>query len=102
MSHVEEDVMRELMHDATADLFAPRGAAAGAIRHQRRRQLRTRMIGAGATAAVAGIAVGVIATSGGGSVPGAPGSSAIHNAQLTAAQQTLYSLSGARPGGSWC
>jgi len=90
--------MRALMRDATADLFASPAATARMFRHQRRRELRTRLVGAGATAAVAGLAVGVIAvTAGGGAVPGGT-ASAVKNAQLTAAQQTLYSLSSAAAG----
>ena len=99
MPDIQEDVMRELMHDATSDLFAPPGAAAGALRHQRRRQFRTRMIGAGATAAVAGLAVGVVVTTSGGT-GSVPGGGVTHSAQLTAAQQTLYSLSSASAGSS--
>jgi hypothetical protein len=98
MSPIEEDVMRELMRDATSDLFASPAATAGAIRYQRRRQFRTRMIGAGATAAVAGLAVGVIVTTSGGGSPPAVGAPVTIPAKLTAAQQTLYSLSSAAAG----
>lgn len=98
MPDIQEEVMRELMRDATSDLFAPRTAAASAIRHQRRRQFRSRMIGAGATAAVAGLAVGVVVTTSGGAAGPAGTTPAVHNAQLTAAQRTLYSLSSAAAG----
>jgi len=98
MPDIQEEVMRELMRDATSDLFAPRTAAASAIRHERRRQFRSRMIGAGATAAVAGLAVGVVLTTSGGAAGPAGTTPAVHNAQLTAAQQTLYSLSSAAAG----
>ncbi|HEY0934438.1 MAG TPA: sigma factor, partial [Trebonia sp.] len=51
MPPVDEDIMRELMTRATADLFAPAAAAAGAIRRQRRHRLRNRALGAAGTAA---------------------------------------------------
>jgi hypothetical protein len=99
MPDIQEDVMRELMRDATADLHAPRSAAAGAIRHVRRRQLRNRLIGAGAAAAVAGLAVGVIVTTSSGGAGGfTPPAVSTGPLQLTAAQQALYSLSDAAAG----
>jgi hypothetical protein len=107
MPDIQEDVMRELMRDATSDLVASPAVTAGVIRRQRRRQFRTRMIGAGATAAVAGLAVGIVAaTSGPGPAGNGGRPTGVQNAELTAAQETLYSLSSAaaqspRPSGRY-
>jgi hypothetical protein len=94
MPDIDEDVMRELMILSTADLFAGSAATAEALRRQRQRRLRTRVLGVTGVAAAAGLAVGTLV------IPsGAAGSAGTtHTAQLTAAQQTLYGLSAAAAG----
>jgi hypothetical protein len=98
MPDTEEDVLRELMSRATADLSAPRSAAAQALRAQRQHQLRTRLLGVTGIAAAAGLAVGTLTIGSGGhpaTGPGGPAGNAPQTAQLTAAQKTLYGLSAA-------
>jgi hypothetical protein len=103
MPDIDEDVMRELMLRSTADLFAGRGATAEALRRQRQRRVRTRVLGVTGIAAAAGLAVGTLTTGSGAAGPGArpaassTGSSTggIKAAQLTDAQRTLYGLSAA-------
>ena len=94
MPDIDDDVMRELMIHSTADLFARPAVAAEALRRQRQRRLRTRVLGVTGVAAAAGLAVGTLA------IPSGAASSAgtTHIAQLTAAQQTLYGLSAAAAG----
>jgi hypothetical protein len=97
MPDIDEDVMRELMILSTADLFARPAATAEALRRQRQRRLRTRVLGVTGIAAAAGVTVGTLAIPSGAARPvvaaGPPGTT--HAAQLTAAQQTLYGLSAA-------
>ena len=102
MRDIDDDVMSQLMIQSTADLFAGPAATAEALRRQRQRRLRTRVLGVTGVAAAAGLAVGTLA------IPsGAAGSAGTtHVAQLTAAQQTLYGLSAAaassdRPAGRY-
>jgi hypothetical protein len=64
MPDFEDDALRDLMVRATEDLVAPRTAAARAIRRQRWRRTRVRVLGVAGTAAAVGLAVGVL-------VPGA-------------------------------
>jgi hypothetical protein len=92
MPDIDDDIMRELMIQSTADLFAGPAATAAALRRQRQRRLRTRMLGITGVAAAAGLAVGTLAT---GSGPGSPASPTQGTVQLTAAQRTLYGLSAA-------
>jgi hypothetical protein len=112
MQEIDEDITRELMTRATADLFAPPGAAAAAIRRQRQHRLRNRVVGVAGTAAAAGLAAGTLATAGSGHP--VPGQSAVTQSgtaravTLTAAQRTLFGLrdaaaaTPARPAGMWC
>jgi hypothetical protein len=102
MRDIDDDVMSQLMIQSTADLFAGPAATAEALRRQRQRRLRTRVLGVTGVAAAAGLAVGTLA------IPSGPAGSAgtTHIAQLTAAQQTLYGLSAAaasfdRPAGRY-
>ena len=102
MRDIDDDVMSQLMIQSTADLFAGPAATAEALRRQRHRRLRTRVLGVTGVAAAAGLAVGTLA------IPSGPAGSAgtTHIAQLTAAQQTLYGLSAAaasfdRPAGRY-
>lgn len=106
MPDIDEDIMRQLMTRATEDLFAPRAAAAQALRRQRRHRARARVTAVAGTAAAAGLAAGVLLPgTGGGARPAGPGSGASGTAasgtassgtagvQLTAAQRELFSLS---------
>ncbi len=101
MPDTDEDVMRELMFRSTADLFAPPAAAAAALRRQRQRRLRARVLGVTGIAAAAGLAVGTLATGVGATGAGAHPAGAAATAgetkaaQLTDAQRTLYGLSAA-------
>ena len=103
MPDIDDDVMRELMIHSTADLFARPVVAAEALRRQRQRRLRTRVLGVTGVAAAAGLAVGTLAIPSGAQPAARPGvaagsggsGGAVHAAQLTAAQQTLYGLSAA-------
>ena len=117
MPDIDEDVMRGLMIQSTADLFARPAATAGALRRQRQRRLRTRVLGATGIAAAAGLAVGTLVIPSGAQPAARPGvaagtggtggsSGTVHAAELTAAQQTLYGLSAAaattqRPAGRY-
>jgi hypothetical protein len=103
MPDLDEDILRQLMLRSTDDLFAPTHAASAAIRRQRRHRMRTRVLGAAGTAAAAGLAVGTIASSQGGSGGtsqatlrgGSGGTSQTVPIRLTAAQRTLFGLSAA-------
>jgi hypothetical protein len=111
MPDIDEDVMRELMMQSTADLFAGPAATAAALRRERQRRLRTRVLGITGVAAAAGLAVGTLATGSGGAGPvvrpAAPAAPSTRGAvQLTDAQRTLYGLSAAaaatpRPAGRY-
>jgi hypothetical protein len=111
MPDIDEDIMRELMVQSTADLFARSGPTAQALRRRRQRQLRTRVLGVTGIAAAAGLAVGTLAIPSGAQPAARPGAAAgsagtTHAAQLTVAQQTLYGLSTAaaatqRPAGRY-
>lgn len=109
MPDIDEDIMRELMIRSTADLFARPAATAAALKRQRQRQTRNRVLGVTGIAAAAGLAAGVLAIpSGANSTAGVAAGSGgtTHTAQLTAAQQTLYGLSAAaaaihRPAGRY-
>jgi hypothetical protein len=111
MPDIDEGIMRELMTHSTADLFAGPAATAGALRRQRQRRLRTRVLGVTGIAAAAGLAAGTLAIPSGAQPAARPGVAAgsagtTHTAQLTAAQQTLYGLSAAaaatqRPAGRY-
>ena len=97
MPDIDEDVMRELMILSTGDLFARPAATAEALRRQRQRRLRTRVLGVTGIAAAAGVTVGTLAIPSGAARPvvAAGSSGTTHAAQPTAAQQTLYGLSAA-------
>src|SRR6201986_2233763 len=102
MRDIDDDVMSQLMIQSTADLFAGPAATAEALRRQRQRRLRTRVLGVTGVAAAAGLAVGTLAIPSGAASP----AGTTHIAQLTAAQQTLYGLSAAaasfdRPAGRY-
>jgi len=113
MPDLDEDTLRQLMARSTDDLFAPTHAAAAAIKRQRRRRLRTRVLSVAGTAAAAGLAVGTIASSQGGSggmsqaTPrGGSGSTSQATPIRLTAKQTLLSLSAAaaaapRPAGRY-
>ncbi len=98
MPDIDEDVMRELMFRSTADLHARPAAAAGALKRQRQRQLRTRVLSVTGVAAAAGLAAGVLVIPSGGHTVLNPGAGAAQTVQLTAAQKTLYGLSAAAGG----
>jgi hypothetical protein len=99
MPDIDEDVMRELMTRSTADLFARPGATAGALKRQRQRRMRTRVLGVTGVAAAAGLAAGVLAIPSGAPPSGTAGSAGTtQTVQLTAAQKTLYGLSAAAAG----
>jgi hypothetical protein len=98
MPDIDEDIMRELMTRSTADLHARPAATAGALRRQRQRQTRTRLLGVTGVAAAAGLAAGVLANPSGAQPGGAGSAGATQTLQLTAAQQTLYGLSAAAAG----
>jgi hypothetical protein len=98
MPDIDEDVMRELMFRSTADLHARPAVTAGALKRQRQRQLRTRLLGVTGVAAAAGLAAGVLAIPSGGHTVVNPGAGATQTVQLTAAQKTLYGLSAAAAG----
>ena len=62
MSKTDEDVLRELLHRATDDLYAPSAVAAGIVTRHRRRLRNTRILsitttGVAAAAAVAAVVV---------------------------------------------
>ena len=106
MPDIDDDVMRELMIHSTADLFAGPAATVQALRRQRRHRTRTRVLGVTGIAAAAGLAAGTLAIPSGAQPAARPGvaagsggsggsGGAVHAAQLTAAQQTLYGLSAA-------
>src|ERR1700733_1990617 len=104
MPDIDEDVMSQLMIQSTADLFARPAATAQALRRQRQRRLRTRVLGVTGIAAAAGLAVGTLVIPSGAQPAARPGVAAgtggtggtggsggtVHAAELTAAQQTLY------------
>jgi hypothetical protein len=100
MPQVDEDIMRELMVRATADLTASPAAATAAIRRQRQHRLRTRVLGVAGAAAAAGLAAGTLTTMPGTqrAVSVADGAGQPVTARLTAAQQTLLRLSTAAAG----
>jgi hypothetical protein len=111
MPGTDEDVLRELMHRATADLHACPDVGSAVLTRQRRRHWRTRAVSAGLTGVAAGTAAGLLATSGpatSGGQPtggGQPASSA-PVLKLTAAQRAIYQLSSAaaqtpRPAGRY-
>jgi len=60
MPDIDEDIMRELMIRSTADLHARPAATAGALKRQRQRQMRTRVLGVTGIAAAAGLVAGVL------------------------------------------
>jgi hypothetical protein len=105
MPELDEDTIRELMFRSTDDLFASPAAAATAIKRQRRRHLRGRVLGVAGTAAAAGLAAGVLASGTGPSTSGGPSASGgVHLVpsgikssatpiRLTAAQKELFRLS---------
>jgi hypothetical protein len=101
MPDIDEDIMRELMIRSTADLFARPAATATALKRQRQRLTRNRVLGVTGIATAAGLAAGVLAIpSGAHSAAGVAAGSGgtTQTAQLTAAQQTLYGLSAAAAG----
>jgi hypothetical protein len=98
--NLDEDILRDLMVRSTSDLIASPAAATAAIKRQRRRRLRTRVLTVAGTAAAAGIAAGTMAsasgpgrTGGTGEAGGAGVASREPAIRLTAAQQALISLS---------
>jgi hypothetical protein len=109
MPDIDEDIMRELMILSTADLFARPAATAAALKRQRQRRTRNRVLGVTGIAAAAGLVAGVLAIPSSahpaaGVAAGSDGTT--QTAQLTAAQQTLYGLSAAaaaihRPAGRY-
>jgi hypothetical protein len=108
MPETDEDIVRELMIAATADLSAPQAATAAAIRRQRQHRTRARVLGVAGTAAAAGLVAGTLTTIGDRSAASARTGSAGQavTARLTAAQRTLFGLSEAaaatpRPAGRY-
>jgi hypothetical protein len=107
MPDIDEDIMRELMIRSTADLHARPAATAGALKRQRQRQMRTRVLGVTGIAAAAGLVAGVLTIPSGSHPSVAAGSAGTtQTVQLTAAQKTLYGLSAAaaaihRPAGRY-
>jgi len=113
MPGIDEDIMRELMHRCTDDLYASPHVAAAIVRRQRHRRLRRRALGVAVAGAAAGTAVAVVASAPGTARPAQNNGSATASGQagqttirLTAAQKSLYKLSDAaaktgRPGGRY-
>jgi hypothetical protein len=90
MPALDEDILRDLMHRATADLHAPAALTGQVIaRQRRRRQLRAAGITVTGAAAAAAVAVAVTATGAAGPA-GHRGGTTV---RLTAAQQALGQLS---------
>jgi hypothetical protein len=109
MPGIDEDIMRELMHRCTDDLYAPPHVAAAIVRRQRHRRLRHRALGVAVAGAAAGTAVAVVASAPGtarSAQNNASGQASQATIRLTAAQKSLYKLSDAaaqtgRPGGRY-
>jgi hypothetical protein len=113
MPEHDEDLLKSLMIRGTADLTLRRDAAQQAIKRQRRRRTRTRVVGVAGTAAVAGLAAGFLVPDLADSHPSPPSSqagashapsraAATHSTgragttiRLTAVQRALLSLSAA-------
>ncbi len=95
MPGIDEDILRELLHGCTADLYAPSTVTAGIISSHRRRRLRNRALSVAVTGAAAGTVFAVVAsTSGGAQTPGGTSrATAMPALRLTAAQTALYRLS---------
>jgi hypothetical protein len=94
MPGTDEDILRDLMGRATADLHASPGVTARVVARQRHLRWRNRAVATVVTGAAAGAVAGVVVAGQGGS--GTTGSQA-HGipAHLTAAQHVLYQLSDA-------
>jgi hypothetical protein len=100
MPGIDEDILRELMHDCTTDLHALSTVTAGIVSRHRRRRVRSRALSVAVTGAAAGTAFAVLASAPGASGGartggGATGATATPALRLTAAQTALYRLSSA-------
>jgi hypothetical protein len=115
MPLTDEDIVRDLLHRYTADVFPDASVATNVAVRQRRREIRRRAGSAVAAGAALGVAAGVIAivpargngpagdtgTAGGtgtgtaGAKPGGTASASAPAITLTAGQRVLYQLSAA-------
>jgi hypothetical protein len=100
MPATDEDILRDLMHRCTDDVYAPAAIATGVATRQRQRRHRRRVVSAVAAGAAFATVAGVVAAA---PSRGPAGTRAARPAiTLTAAQRVLYHLSsvaGARPQG---
>ena len=94
MPATDEDILRDLMHRCTDDIYPPASIATHVVSRQRRRHRRRQLVSLAATGAALGTIATVVAA-----VPrqAAPAPQAAHGSQpamkLTAEQRTLYQLS---------
>lgn len=116
MPATDEDIVRDLLHRCTADVYPAASVATGVIARQRRRDLRRRAVSAVAAGAALGTAAGFIAlvpgrgtgsggagalgtgpagTRSGGTSTGGATATARPALTLTASQRVLYQLSSA-------
>jgi hypothetical protein len=95
MPVTDEDVLHDLMHRATSDVYAPPATAGRIVARQRRRQWRTAAIGltAAAAAGVTAFAAVTAAAVGGPARTRTTTPATTPALTLTAAQQTLRHLS---------
>jgi hypothetical protein len=94
MSTTEEEILREVLHRSTDDLFAPSGSAAKALgycRHHRQKRFRSAVFATGVTGIAVIAAVTAVA------IPSAnsPRESVISPPRATAGQRELYQLASA-------
>lgn len=107
MPLTDEDIVRDLLHCYTADVYPDASVATAVAARQRLRQVRRRAGSAVAAGAALGVAAGVIAIApsrGGGAVeatdtsgakPGGTASASAPAVTLTTGQRVLYQLSAA-------
>jgi hypothetical protein len=94
MPGTDEDILRDLMGRAVADLHASPGVTARVVARQRHLRWRNRAVATVVTGAAAGTVAGVVVAGQGGSGPTGPQAHGVP-AHLTAAQHVLYQLSDA-------
>jgi hypothetical protein len=94
VSTIEEEILRDVLHRSTEDLFAPSGSAAkviGYCRHHRHKKLRRAAFATGMTGIAVIAAVTAVATPSADS----PRESASSPPRATAGQRELYQLASA-------
>lgn len=94
MPATDEDIVRDLLHRCTADVYPDVLIAAGVAARQRRRARRRRAVSAVAAGAALGTAAGLVALVPAGAKPGG-GAASSPGLKLTASQRVLYQLSAA-------